>query len=145
MALRLVGDRSPACTARPRAPPPWRAVTARELDFGIIAAGENHFRVQRAIVAELLFGERRLLAKLYFLPHEQNDRVIGVKLYGIRRGSPWDKLGLRNGDLLRAINGVGLATADEARQAYVELSGANKLSVSLERQGRPTTITYLIQ
>lgn len=121
--------------------PRGRAVTA---ESGITAAGENRFRVQRAIVDELLREEQRS-PPCIFVPHEEDGRVVGVKLYGIRSNGRWARLGLRNGDLLRAINGLELARPETAPQAYAQLRAASELSVSLERGGRPMTVSYVIE
>jgi general secretion pathway protein C len=85
-----------------------------------------------------------VLPSVRVVPHAENDRLIGVKLYGVRRRSVLGKLGLHNGDLLRAVNGLAVASPDAALQAYAQLRGTSRLSVSVERRGQPMTLSYLI-
>jgi general secretion pathway protein C len=146
-SLTFFADISSACTTPPcvPSPSPRRPLAPGELEAGITAAGETQFRVRRAIVDELLLDGPGMLPSLGVVPHEENDRLAGVKLYGIRRNGLWGKLGLHNGDLLRTVNGLDIASPDAALQAYAQLRSASQLSVSIERRGRPITLSYLIE
>ena len=79
------------------------------------------------------------------IPHEENGRTVGVKLYGIRRNSLLGRLGLQNGDMLRTINGYDMTSPDSALEAYSRLRGANNLSVNVVRRGNPMALEYNIQ
>jgi general secretion pathway protein C len=74
-----------------------------------------------------------------------NGRNEGVRLSGIRDGSPLSRLGLRNGDVLRAINGRELTTGEAALEAYASLRNAAELRISLARGGGLHTLEYLIR
>lgn len=67
---------------------------------------------------------------------------MGVTLSGIRAGSLLSKLGLRNGDTLRTLNGFDLSSPDAALSAYTKLRSAHLLSLSLLRQGNALTQEY---
>ena len=70
---------------------------------------------------------------------------MGVKLYGIRRGSLLSRLGLQNGDLLRTINGFDMSSPDKALEAYTKLRTASNLTVAIERRGQSMTLDYEIR
>jgi general secretion pathway protein C len=76
------------------------------------------------------------------VPHEQDGKVVGVKLYGIRRKSLLGSLGLQNGDLLRTINGFDMSSPDTALEAYSKLRSANNLTMAVTRRGRATNMEY---
>ena len=78
------------------------------------------------------------------VPHEENGRVVGVKLYGIRRSSLLGKLGIQNGDMLRTINGFDMSAPDSALEAYAKLRSARNLSVAVVRRGAAVTMEYQI-
>lgn len=99
----------------------------------------------RVLRASMFDGAADLLGRLGVVPHEENGRVIGVKLYGIRRNSLLSQLGLQNGDLLRTINGLDLSTPARALDAYAQLRNADHLSVALVRRGRPVAMEYRIE
>ena len=70
------------------------------------------------------------------------ERNAGVKLEGVADGSTLNKLGMRNGDILRTLNGVNLSTPDGMLGAYALLREQKKVTLSVLRDGRPKTITY---
>jgi general secretion pathway protein C len=100
--------------------------------------------VQRSLVDKLLSNQAELMRSARVVPHEENGRVVGVKLYGIRRSSLLGKLGIQNGDMLRTINGFDMSAPDSALEAYAKLRSASNLSVAVVRRGAAVTMEYNI-
>ena len=71
--------------------------------------------------------------------------MVGVKLYGIRRTSLLGRLVVRNGYMLRTINGFDMASPDTALEAYSVLRSADKLTLAVKRQNNETTLEYNIE
>ena len=115
-----------------------------DLDKGIKQVSDTKYSVQRSLVDKLLQNQGELMRSARVVPHEENGRVVGVKLYGIRKSSLFGKLGLQNGDMLRTINGFDMGSPDSALEAYAKLRSASNLSVSLVRRGNPVTMDYNI-
>lgn len=115
-----------------------------DTDRGIRQQSETQYQVQRSLVDKLLSNQAELMRSARVVPHEVNGRVVGVKLYGIRRSSLLGKLGIQNGDMLRTINGFDMSSPDTALEAYAKLRSASNLAVSLERRGAPVTMEYQI-
>ncbi len=116
-----------------------------ELDQGIEKISDSKFNIQRSIVDKVLANQGSIMKTARVIPHEEDGRVVGVKLYGIRRTSLLGKLGIRNGDMLRTINGFDMTSPDTALEAYSRLRTADALSVALKRQNKEMTIEYNIQ
>lgn len=85
------------------------------------------------------------------LSHVQTARIVpsivdgkprGVKFYAIRPCSLFDRLGIRNGDLIQSINGMDLSTPDKALAVYTKLRTAEHYAVQIERRGVPMTLNY---
>jgi len=115
-----------------------------DTDGGIRKQSETKFQVQRSLVDKLLSNQAELMRSARVVPHEENGRVVGVKLYGIRRSSLLGKLGIQNGDMLRTINGFDMTSPDSALEAYAKLRSASNLSVALVRRGSAVTMDYQI-
>jgi general secretion pathway protein C len=115
-----------------------------DLDRGIRQQSDTKYQVQRSLVDKLLTNQAELMRSARVVPHEENGRVIGVKLYGIRRSSLLGKLGIQNGDMLRTINGFDMSAPDSALEAYSKLRSASNLSVALVRRGSAVTMDYQI-
>lgn len=104
---------------------------------------ENTCVIERAFVEQLLANPALLAKQARIVPKQKDDEVLGYKLYGIRRGSLPKLLGLKNGDMITAVNGEELKGMDKAMALYTKLRRALNLSVSIERKGQ--TINKEIQ
>lgn len=116
-----------------------------ELTDGIEKISDTKFNIQRGLVDKVLANQGSLMKSARVIPHEEDGRVIGVKLYGIRRNSLLGRLGVRNGDMLRTINGFDMTSPDTALEAYSRLRSADKLTLAVKRQNKEMTIDYNIE
>ncbi len=120
-------------------------IAASDIESGIQRNSDTNFTVSRGLVDQLLTNQAELMRTARIIPHTENGRTVGVKLYGIRRNSLLGRLGLQNGDMLRTINGYDMTSPDSALEAYSRLRGANNLSVNVVRRGNPMALEYNIQ
>ncbi len=116
-----------------------------ELTDGIERISDTKFNIQRGLVDKVLANQGSLMKSARVIPHEEDGRVTGVKLYGIRRNSLLGRLGVRNGDMLRTINGFSMTSPDTALEAYSRLRSADKLTLAIKRQNKEMTIDYNIE
>ena len=79
------------------------------------------------------------------MPSQKDGKTQGYKLYGIRRGTLPKLLGLKNGDMITAINGDELTSIDKAMALYTKLRRASRLEVNIVRKGKSMTKEIQIQ
>lgn len=121
------------------------AISSSDMESGISRVNDTTFNVQRGLVDNILENQAELMRTARIIPHEENGRVVGVKMYGIRRNSLLGRLGVQNGDMLRTINGYDMSSPDTALEAYTRLRSADHLTLSIVRRGQPATLDYNIQ
>lgn len=92
--------------------------------------------VSRAALERLIADPAALAAQARIMPSVRDGVTRGFKLYGVRPGSLPRQLGLKNGDLLRAVNGLSLAGVDQAMAAYARLRRTDAITLELERAGQ---------
>jgi general secretion pathway protein C len=68
-----------------------------------------------------------------------------LKLSGVGEEGVFAALGLRDGDLLLAVNGRSLATPDSALSAYSALRSSSRVSLLLARAGARVRMDYVIR
>jgi general secretion pathway protein C len=137
--------KAPAPAAAGEAAPPavpGEAMASDEYEKNITKISETQYTIKRALVDKVLANQAELMRSARIVPHEQDGKVVGVKLYGIRRKSLLGSLGLQNGDLLRTINGFDMSSPDTALEAYSKLRSANNLTMAVTRRGRATNLEY---
>ncbi len=120
-------------------------ISTAQMDSNIQRVSDSEFNVNHSLVSSVLENQAALMREARIIPHEEGGRVVGVKLYGIRRNSLLGKLGLQNGDMLRTINGFDMTSPDSALEAYARLRSADHLSVAVVRRGQAMTIDYNIR
>ena len=120
-------------------------IDSAQLESGISQVSEREFSIERSLVDRLLANQAALMRTARVIPHEEGGRVVGVKLYGIRRSSLLGRLGIQNGDMLRTINGYDMTEPDSALEAYARLRNADRITINLNRRGQDQTIDYQIR
>lgn len=120
-------------------------IEAADLDANITAVSDTSWTITRTLVDRLLANQAALMSAARVIPHEEDGRVVGVKIYGIRRSSLLGRLGIQNGDMLRTINGYNLTEPNSVLEAYSNLRTSDHLSLSVVRRGAPATLDYSIR
>lgn len=127
------------------APPASTDPFAAELDKGIKKLSEHRYEVQRGTVDSLLGNMAVLARSARIVPEVRDGRAAGFRLFSVKPDGPFGKIGLQNGDVIHAINGLEMTSPDKALEIYTKLKSANHLSVALERNGQKITKDYSIR
>ena len=125
-------------------PPPAPAFTPAcrpELGRAIRWEG-THYEIDRALIDRLLSEPPLPAASARIVPAIQSGRPAGFRIYAIRPCSLLDRLGLRNGDRVKSVNGVDLASPERALAAYQGLRQASDVVIQLERRGEDLALRY---
>jgi general secretion pathway protein C len=146
--LELEG--APAAVAAATAPMPPPAVAMNDANLGDLPDGSvkcngNACTVERALVEKLLSNTAMLATSARFVPSIKDGKPNGFKLYAIRPASIFGRIGLQNGDTIKAINGSEMTTPDAALALYTKLRNASHLSVQVERRGETVALDYTIR
>jgi general secretion pathway protein C len=140
--------------AAPAKPPPAASTTpsrggSRGVDpaikKGIRKISDTSFEIDRGVVDQILENQAVLMRQARIVPEQENGRVVGIRLLGVRADSLLSTLGMQNGDRLQTINGFEMASPEKALEAYARLRTADKLTISLVRGGKAMNLDYDIR
>ena len=143
--LDLLDRPQAAAAPAPAAPAAPADPLAAELDKGIKKIGEHNYEVQRSTLDSLLGNMAALAKGARIVPETKDGKPAGFRLFSIRPDGPFAKIGLQNGDVVSAINGLDMSSPDKALEVYTKLKTANHLSVAIERNGQKITKDYNIR
>ena len=76
---------------------------------------------------------------------EKNRKIVGFRIAGIAKGSALHAIGLRNDDVVVAVNGYKLTSIDEVLLAVSALKFAKKYRVDLLRGGKRRSLYYRVE
>ncbi|WP_437506719.1 type II secretion system protein GspC [Sorangium sp. So ce1099] len=135
----------PATTSTSKAPARGGKKVPPEIASKIQRVSETEFNVERSAVDQILENQGELMRSARIVPEKEGDKVVGIRLFGIRPDSLLGTLGLENGDRLSSINGFEMSDPQKALEAYARLRTADRLTVSVNRKGKPMNIDFNIK
>lgn len=106
---------------------------------------QTEFEVEQEDVDNALADLPTLLSQARAVPYFRNGKSIGMRLFAIRQGSLYDKLGLKNGDIIRKVNGENVSDPTQALQVFNLLKDDKSINVTVERRGGEQTLNYNIR
>jgi general secretion pathway protein C len=143
-----VASSAPATTA-PTPPPPAASSgpggVSADIKNGIQKTGPTEFKVDRGVVDKILENQAELMRQARIVPEQENGKVVGIRLFGVRPDTLLGTLGMENGDRLEKINGFDMTSPESALEAYARLRTADHLTVSVNRQNQEMNLDYKIQ
>jgi S1-C subfamily serine protease len=146
-ALRAYFPDEPVRAPEPRVPPgelpelPEEGVLGAGYP-GVTSVSDTETKITRAAVDALFADPSKRATAARIVPSRDGD---GFKLYGVRpaRADRFSlgALGLKNGDLVTAVNGQQLSDMSSAMEVYTDVRKAKKLEIDIVRRGAPLTLT----
>lgn len=121
-----------------------RSLLAPAIAAGVACESETRCTIDQAFVDAALANPASLAKQARVVPAMRDGVTSGYKLYGIRPGSLPKALGLKNGDLIRSVNGHPLTTLDETMKLYTKLRVEKTFILEIDRRGSPLTLTIEI-
>lgn len=130
-------------TAQPRtsSPPPPGPPSSPE----VMQPSQSTFVVERESVEEATQDMNKLLTQARLVPNFTGGVADGFRIFSIVPNSLFDKAGLRNGDIIHSINGIGLKEPEKAFQVYQMLKDNDRFVIDLVRAGQKLSLNYEVR
>jgi general secretion pathway protein C len=101
--------------------------------------------IERSLIENAARDIGSLMKQARITPHSENGQPVGLQVTGIRPGSVFRKIGLRNGDVLESVAGNSITSVESMVALYQNLKSADTVEVQVKRRNRLHTITYDIR
>lgn len=112
---------------------------------GIVSGGADDFVIEEAELDKGLENLPLLLTQARAVPYFKDGRSIGLRLFAIKTGSLYEKVGLKNGDILKTINGNSLGDISQALKLFEQLKQERSINLILERDRQDREFKYTIR
>ncbi|MBL7663197.1 PDZ domain-containing protein [bacterium] len=106
---------------------------------------QTDFSVDEAELNQQLNNLPLLLSQARAVPYFRNGASVGFRLFAIRQGSLYEKLGLKNGDIIESVNDNKVQDPSQAIKLFETLRSERSISVKVERNGEGKTLQYQIR
>ena len=87
----------------------------------------------RAEIDAALGHTEQLATQARLVPAFVDGKPVGFKIFAIRKGSLYERIGLENGDVVTEIDGFDLSSPEKALEVYSHLREATAATLSLTR------------
>ncbi|MEM6730868.1 MAG: type II secretion system protein GspC [Myxococcota bacterium] len=107
--------------------------------------GDNEYEVAKAYIDDTMGNLSKVATQARIVPSFKNGKSNGFKLFSIKPGSIYQKIGLQNGDVIQKINGYTIDSPDKALEIYSKLKTSRNVNIELLRRGRAMSKAYSIR
>jgi general secretion pathway protein C len=105
---------------------------------------DQTYEVERSLVRDLVGGSVGA-AGARISPVTKDGQLTGLRLFGVRPGSLAGSLGLKNGDVLQAVNNQKIESANTLLGLYAQLEQLSTVELAGTRGGKPLTLTLRLR
>ncbi len=108
--------------------------------------GDNKFVVDKSLLDGALGNLESFAGQLRVVPHKDaSGNIDGFRLSAIRKGSLFEKLGIKNGDILHAVNGSPLTSTEGALSLYQSLRNERSFNFDISRRNTRQSLEYEVR
>jgi len=122
---------------------------AMGIDNRIRQVSDHEFVIEQAVINESLQNLNSLLQDARLVPNlvgEGEQKVAdGFRIFRIRDNSIFNKLGMRNGDVIKAINGVKMDNIERGFELLQQLRFEKHFTIDVDRQEQSVNFVYNVQ
>lgn len=93
-------------------------------------------------VAEKLRYAATMLPKAVIVPYAVDGKIEGLRITGLEKIEHLEDIGLRNGDVIRTVNGHSLASKQEAYQISMKARSQENVRIELMRDNKIETFSF---
>ena len=104
----------------------------------------NSYEIEQKELNNILLNISKIVVQARSVPVLQNNKIIGFKILGIKKKSIFEKLGLKNGDIIKKINEYNLNSIDVAIELYQKLKSYKNFNIKLNRYNHSIILNYCI-
>lgn len=103
-----------------------------------------NYAVEKDEIDRVMNNLSKVASQARLVPNFKDGKSNGFKIFSIRPGSIFGKLGLKNGDIIQKVNGYEMNSPDKALELYQKLKETSSLGVEIMRHGKTENINVSI-
>ncbi len=119
---------------------------AMGIDNRIRKISDTEYTIERSAITDSLSDLNTLFTQMRLTPNfvgEGDEKTVdGFRVFRVKSGSVFQKLGIRNGDIILKINGVNMDNPENAFQLLQQLRYENSFSLLIRRNDQEMDINY---
>jgi len=107
--------------------------------------GDNKYLIDRRELEQTVANINEVFTQARAVPFFEDGKTVGFRVFAIKPGSVFEKIGLKNGDVVQRVNGVELTDPTKAVSLFTELQNEGHIAVDLQRDKQTKSFAYDIR
>jgi general secretion pathway protein C len=99
----------------------------------------------QATITGAILRARDIMKDLKARPYSEDGKREGIAINALNQTGILKDIGVQEGDIIKSVNGFTLNSPYQVFNAYRNLRNKQELKVDIIRQGRPLTLTYVVE
>jgi general secretion pathway protein C len=121
--------------------PSGTAVSSEKVEGEITDAGDHRI-VDKNLVEHYAKNMDEIMKNIGIVEVKEGNSIKGFRVTFVRRNSPFSKLGLRRGDVIKSINGQEINSYNAAMNVYKNINTMDSLSLTIKRGKEEMELEY---
>jgi type II secretion system protein C len=114
-------------------------------DGSIRQTGANAYLVDRREVEHSIDNLNQIATQMRAVPFVRDGQTLGFRVLNIHANSIFERMGLKNGDVIQRVNGVELDSPTKALALLEDVQTAQEIRVDLLRDNQPNSLNYTVR
>jgi general secretion pathway protein C len=106
------------------------------------ASPKRPIMVSKSDVENAFNNMSEMLTQVRIRPYFSAGKPDGFMVSRIKQGSIFQKMGLKNGDVIQGVNDSPIGSADDMLELYKGLQSGSEITLNLKRRGKQETLKY---
>jgi general secretion pathway protein C len=106
---------------------------------------DDKFVIDRRELEKTVANLNEVFTQARAVPYFEDGKTIGFRVFAIKPGSVFEKIGLQNGDVVQRVNGVELNDPTKALSLFTELQNEGHIALDLQRNKATKNFSYEIR
>ena len=112
---------------------------------GISQISDNEYIISQVELDRAFSNMNQILMQARAVPHVVDGKTEGFRVFAVQPNSIYQKLGIRNGDILTGVNGSSVDSVSKALTLFETLKTEKKFNIDLNRRGKTETFKYEVK
>jgi general secretion pathway protein C len=112
---------------------------------GIKRLSASRYHIPQEDLKDAFENLNHLLTQVRIVPNFKDGEPDGFKVLSIKRGSLIHQGGLRDGDIIKRVNGIEINSPEKAFEVYEQVINEPLITVEIVRGGRGRTLSYEVK
>lgn len=125
--------------------PSTKSNGSRELAALTPPAAKSSINVAKEEIDSALEDMSKILTQARVRPYFSEGEADGFMISRIKKGSIFEKMGIRNGDIIQGVNNEPIKSPDDMLELYKGLKSGSQINLNIKRRGKEETLEYVFQ